>query len=269
METTDTTSTTTFSPFALISVLTALSSALACVVTSILTYAISPGLAVIIAFLPIFGIAAVVTGMLALRQISASEGVIAGRPAALVGLFLGLIMTVLQGAFSVGVFATYSALRTDLAPAVDAFVVPLMADDLDAARAGLGPATSGLDDDALRAFAAAINADHGSVSGAAASLDTVLRAAASSREMMSNAQAQTTLTAQPRPVDLVTPAGPTLAWVFLDEASLDAKLVLIDDMLVMSPDGSRGVILRENGPAAEVARLFGATTTQSNTDPTP
>lgn len=242
---------------ALISVVLAVSSAAICVLTTLLAAFVNAQLAIIAAFLPILGIGAAVTGWLALRRIAASSGALSGRPLALLGLFVGLLTTVLQGSFVIGAMINFSAMRVHLVPSMETFFEAAEARDVNKIRTLLSTDAGSISDERILAFARAVRSEQGQVASVDFSVGTMIRG----RQKLMDLAGQTSGNPpadRPHPVE-IHGRRMTLAWVFLDQDAVNAASVRINDLLILGDSGT-ALTLRKDGPAAQLATYFGLNT---------
>ena len=238
------------SPWAAGAALLAAASTAVCVATTLLALFWNAQAAVVVAFLPILGLGAAVAGWLGLRQIAASSGALAGRPLALLGLFVGLLTAVLQGAAVIGALMNFSALKVHLTPAVENFLEASAVGDYPRARTLLSSEAAGISDERLGFFMNGLHAHEGQVATVQASIGTVIRGIETLRGMQVRAD-MTPPDARPLPVDLVG-NGSSLAYIFVNQGAVNSNAVLLDDILILRADGT-SLTLREDGPAAEMA----------------
>lgn len=247
-----------FSPIAALSAVIALASAGACLLSFILSMAVDPMLGAIALPLPLLSLGAVVLSALALRAIGRSEGRVKGRKLALIGLFLGLMLAVIQGAMSGAALASYLPIRRKIVPLAQEVAAAVSRGDLPAARSSMAPAVSQvLSDDRISGFFTGLEASQGDFVRAEFSIDSWIRSRGRIVSAMGGRSTPATQPSEfPKPVELVYARGRLNAYFFIDEAGLGRQEVLLRDVLVFVNDSSLMVLLPD-GPASLWARWFG------------
>ncbi|MCA9309985.1 MAG: hypothetical protein KDA21_02205, partial [Phycisphaerales bacterium] len=196
------------------------------------------------------GLAAAILAWMGLRQIASSQGRLAGRPLALLGLFLGLLTAVLQGAAVIGALMNFSALKVHLIPAVETFLAASEVGDYPKARGLLSAEASGISDDRLAFFHANLTRHEGDIREVDASIQTVIRGIEAMRDLQVPANTPAP-DARPLPLDLMGNQL-TLAYIFVNQDAVNSNAVLLDDIMILRADGT-ALTLREDGPAATMA----------------
>lgn len=229
-----------------------------CVVAAVLTVLISPMAAAVVLGLPLVSALGAGLSLLALRQIVRSGGMIAGKPIALVGLFVGLMAMILQGAMALSAIGSAWAVRSDLVPAVEGFMLAHARGDRTAMRAALGETVSRHVDDArVDWFFAHLRGEFGETRSVRFDFGVMMRATTQLQQAAASVPAGKTVIENPKPVEVVFDRGVALAFVIPDdEAMRQQNRVALGDMLVMWPDGSV-LTLRLDGPATALANRFG------------
>ncbi len=222
--------------------------------------------------LPGFGVLGMGLGGSALLAISHSQGRLRGKPAAAVGILLGLMATALQGAFVAGVVMGWNYYIHDMAPTTARLIERAAAGDVTGARTTLAPdANQALSDEAIQRFAAAAQGAYGNVQGAAARISQVAPAMGRSFRMVRSARRQKGAVAGstfddvvPVPVVLSFALDEAMCWAIFDANALSGapQRALLVDALLQLPDGSF-VALRRDGPAVELARALGLTVSKT------
>ncbi len=253
-----------FSAMALWSFLIAIASVGACLLAAIVSVVVDLRAAATVLVLPLFSLAGAVMGGIALLRIERSGGRLGGRRAALIGLFLGLIATIIQGATAGGALAAYFPVKRHIAPTMESALRAAAAGDLTTASAllGTGPGT-GTGEERISRFLLAIEDRLGPWVEVRFDIGVLAEAA---REVRLGA-ARASAAAQPggdlpKPVVLVHARGAALAFLYPDQAALGRRQVRIVDALVILPhDASAApdaVALSRDGPAAALGKWLGA-----------
>lgn len=210
--------------------------------------------------LPLLGIAAVVLGFTALREIKRASGAMHGRVPALIGVFLGLMLTVVQAAVGMGALRTYMDLRNNLAPSMGRLFIALDRAEDATAQMHLSAADQGPSVAARTAAADELRARFGACRGATFDLRTISQGAALVSTAPKNANVAADI-GLPRSVRLVYERAEPLLLVWLDDDALQKNEVrLRDGMIVLSPDGvspAEALLMRPDGPASKAATALG------------
>lgn len=224
--------------------------------------------------LPGFGVLGMGLGGSALLAISNAQGRLTGKPAAAVGILLGLMVTALQGAIVAGVVMGWNYYIHQMAPTTAALVERAAAGDLAGARATLAPtAQQAVSDEAIQRFGAHAKRVYGDVQGAAVRINRVAPAMGRSFRMVRSARQQSGASSAvfddvvPVPVVLSFTLDEAMCWAIFDADSLDAtpQRALLVDALLQLPDGSF-MALRRDGPAMELAGALGLAVSRTAQD---
>lgn len=221
----------------------------------------------VVCFIPGTGVIAILLGIAALGVIAKSNGRIEGRGAALSGIILGLITTVIWGAISFGMLQGWTYYTKQMVGTGDRFFQAAAAGDFVAARAEMTtPAAEELQDAQLEWFINAISERSGDVVGASTTARTMLE---SFGEVFSQAggsgKPAPNMQVQAGPNDVVVPiavqcaSGSVIAWLVFDEGSLNtggATTPKISDLFMLFGNGDV-IALRHDGPAAAAAAQTG------------
>ncbi len=250
-----------FSGLAAIAFILAILSIAACAIP-FAAASISASLTYAVFAMPVIGLAAACFAFLSTRQIARSNGMIAGKPLALIAMFVGLAVAILQGAFVIGAVRTVAGIRNTLVPVVHEFVSETAQGDDAAARALLAPAVANnLPPAAIIEFNNQLTAQIGTFSKAELNFTDVLAASAALRaRAIPGAQIPAF---DARPVVLLGASGRATAYAFLDETAIEKNTILFVDMLVVLPESDRAITLQPTGPASKVAAALSLSTTGS------
>lgn len=207
--------------------------------------------------LPGMGLIGIGLGAASLGLISKSQGRLAGKPAAVTGIFLGLLVTVVHFAFVVGAVQGWNFYSKQMVPAADTAIASAAAGDYDAARQAMttsaGEATS---DRRFRLFVDEIESRRDAIRGARARIGELFNAFGrvyGSYQGQQSASTQQMQDVVPVPFVIECDQGTTLAWVFFDADALEQQRVEVVDMLALFP-GAEAATLRKDGPARKFAK---------------
>lgn len=240
------------------SFLLALASVAGCLGIGAVAYS-QPGRLVYIAAAPAMGLAAVVLGVTSRRCVVRSGGRLRGRGLATMGLFVGLLASIIPTAFILSALVTLSSLRT-LAPVAERMVLASAAGRADASRGEMSAdARAEVTDARLSALSGVIERSAGAPREADVSVGAVFEARSRVQRAAgagTGVSPETLGELSPKPVVIRCDRGTVIAYVVLDDAALRDGRVLIDDALFLLPDGGC-ITLRADGPAVRVARALG------------
>lgn len=232
----------------------------ACVVTTLITLLVTPSAGAVILVLPLLGFLGAGLSALGLRQIGRSGGRLAGRPIAIIGLLVGLVSAILQGAAGLSALGSVFAVKQEVVPLVDALFLARSRGDESALRSAMGENVARhLQTGRVDWFFESARSRLGGYRGAEFDLgvmsESMRRLAASTK----NARPGATITTSPKPVRLEFERGAVLAFIMLDDEMIRTqKRAAIDDILIMLPDDSV-FALRSQGPARALADRLGLT----------
>lgn len=222
-------------------------------------------LAIPCACLPVVGIVpgilAITLAAISLGLIKNSNGRLSGRTPAITGIFLGLLMVVINGAIALGLAQGYTYYNNTMTPVVDTFMVSASNGDYAAARAELSPAAdSAVTDEQIEIFIRAIETDHGAIRALDTDIGLMIESFANVYQQGSSPSTRTTtnqMTSAPIPFAMTTDQSSLIAVALFDPNSLDTKQPKLLDMMVLIP-GVKAISLRPDGPAfAEGAGAYG------------
>jgi hypothetical protein len=228
--------------------------------------AIASALLAIPCCIPGAGLLAAVLGGVSLGIIRNAHGRLSGRVAAIIGIFLGLFVTVLQLGLGIGAMQAYAFWTNTMAPSVNQLVVSTAQGDITTARAVLtADANADLTDDQLALFVSVIEAEAGPIKEVGTRFEDVFNAFgraykdATSSTQTFNANPSNS-NATPAPFAILCDNGTVLCWAIFDSTTLDkGKTALLVDLMVMVP-GGKAVTLRTDAEAAEIALTMSAQT---------
>jgi len=209
--------------------------------------------------LPGMGIVGIVLGAMSLAFIGKSNGRLSGRPAAIGGIILGLMSTVIWGAIAAGVLQGWRFYVSQMMPVGGEVIAAMQADD-DQALQGLltSDAWSDLSTERIDRFEQVMTAEWGDYQGVETDFGQMWTVFQNSFQAGGNPQGQYNVqTDGPGiPATLVFQNGKTVMWMVLDPDALDQQQVVLHDFVLQLPSGE-WITLREDGPAQKVADGFG------------
>jgi len=208
-------------------------------------------------FVPGMGILGIGLGAASLGFIKQSRGRLSGGPAAITGIFLGLLTSVIWGAIGLGASQAYAFWTNTMRPEAEGFVQDASAGSLDAARARLSSdASKAVADERLTQWIEAVETRIGAVQGVSADLGLLFSTFGEVYGSFQGGQSQPGQTQQniaPVPFALEGQSDQALLWVLFDGDSLDNPPPKIADVLVVV-EGGEAIPLRSDGPAADIAK---------------
>jgi hypothetical protein len=246
----------TTSVLAIVAAGCSLLSVMVCIGAVVAATLIDPGWGAMMIGLPLLGLAGAICGGAALVRIHRAQGALLGRNAALIGLFIGLMSAVVQGAVVGGALATFGAISKHVVPAVTTMAREASAGNADAAAALLSDGARQIAGPArLTEFFGALEAEHGAMVRVSFGLGTI----GAARRVTANATGAPTAAVQaqsPRPVEVAFQNGWTLLYVYVDDAALDQNQVRVMDLLAVDKDGTARALLPD-GPGRVLAQAIG------------
>ncbi len=249
---------------ALGSFLCSLGSVGVCLLAGIISAVVDPRAAGAVLVLPLISLSGAIMGGVALLRIERSGGRLGGRTAALIGLFLGLVATIIQGAVAGGALAAYFPVKRHIVPTMERAMRSAATGDMTATRALLGPASgTELADERLSRFFLAMEDRLGPWTAARFDIGVLVDAAREARAGAARAGGAAPPTGElPKPVVLVFARGEALAFLYPDQAALGKRQVRIADALIILPHDASAipdaVSLMPAGQAAALGKWLGA-----------
>ncbi|MGP1309648.1 MAG: hypothetical protein ACTS27_05570 [Phycisphaerales bacterium] len=205
----------------------------------------------LICCIPGLGVLAVLLGLLGMVSISRSNGRLTGMPAAIVGMALGVLVTVGWVALAVGAGSGLNFWATNITPPLSRMVEAAYDGDVDAFRAEMTVDGAGLitDDEILR-FGQAMRAEFGEYRGMPDSLDEWFQALG---EGFGRSGGQFQGSAQEAvPTVLFTDAGGIAVFGVFDPGGQPSQMFRYKDLFVLLPN-QEVLVLRDDGPATNEA----------------
>lgn len=207
----------------------------------------------ILCCVPGLGLVAALLGIGSLVAIGASNGRVVGRPLAGIGLLLGLIATVLQGAIAVGVVGAYRFYMDEITPIAADLVGAATAGDVAGVRGMLAPAASSdLTDEEILAFGAAVRAAYGETVGPETDFDSLIETIA---EVYAGRQMQPGQMPA-LPVAVRFDRGVRVVHIVPNENAMAHDQIVPDDLYIVL-DSHTALTLRRDGPAHDSALGLG------------
>ncbi|HVZ94923.1 MAG TPA: hypothetical protein VG797_10475 [Phycisphaerales bacterium] len=245
---------------AMVAMFLSLTSVLGCGVIAALFFLLGPASAVGMLVTPALGLAGVTLGGLSLYRIrkAAVQGVLVrGQGMALIGIFVGLMSAVVQGAAAGGALVVWRNAREMMTPSAGRLVMASVQGDIPVARLELMQSST-ISDERLRSFGEMFKNHVGEPRRADLRLSVFVRA---SRELRSAPGAATAQITQdkiaPFPVEIEADRGTPLCYIFLDTDALQRQQqVRIADVLVLLP-GHECITLATDGPARTTGDALG------------
>lgn len=212
------------------------------------------------------GLLAILLGAIALAGIGRSNGRVEGRGAAISGIILGLITTVLWGAAALGVLQGWTYYTKNMVSAGDRFFQAAAQGDYDAVRAEMTTdAAAAVTDEQFAWFISEIESREGEVLGASTSFNTMFNSFGavfgSSRGGGSNGNIKIEQSNDDviAPVAVQCDSGSIIAWFVYDGDSFDdvpeSSPKIVDAFIQFANQDV--LTLRNDGPAARSAELSG------------
>lgn len=206
--------------------------------------------------IPGVGLLSAILGGVSLGLIRKSEGRLSGRAAAIAGIFLGILVTVIQAAIFIGVTQAYTYYSKQMGPVAETFFVSASQGDYDAARDQFtANAQADITDERLASFIQAIQANRGAITGATTGFAELFE---SFGQVYSGSRSHTTVInnqkqdSAPIPFRIDTDTGSFVGVALFDPNTFSAgPLKLVDAMAILP--GAKAVVLREDGPASDFA----------------
>lgn len=212
--------------------------------------------------IPGAGVVAATLGAVSLGFIRNARGRLTGRTAAIIGIFLGVLVTVIQVAVGIGVSQAWTYYAKTMAPVAETFFVSASQGDFAKARSTLASdAASTLSDDDIASFIRAVELQVGEVRSISTDFGFMMKSfervySGGSSPPQTNTQ---NMNVAPVPFALETSTGSAIIVAVYDISSAKSSSPVLADMLVLIP-GVRAVALLPDGPARrQAAPAYGVT----------
>lgn len=248
-----------YSPWAAMSLVLVLVSFGGCLVSMGLAYFLTPTAGLAMFALPLIALAAVVTGIIGLRQVNRSGGRVGGRNASMIGVIVGIGLTALQGAVVIGATIFWFAISNNIKPAMQAFADASAQGNWAEVRGMLTTETGeAVSDGRLASFWDSIEPtdDPGARAEASFGVEVLLE----TREALARggtSSNQATIDEAMFPVRYTWADGSgSMVYVFADADALQNNSVELVDLLVVVGEGEV-VTLLPDGPAKETSEMVG------------
>jgi hypothetical protein len=201
--------------------------------------------------IPGLSVLAVLLGLLGLFTISRSNGRLTGMPAAIVGMALGVLVTVGHVVLAMGVGSGLNFWATNITPPVARFVEAAYAGDVAAARAELTPAGAGqVTDEEIIRFGQALRQEFGEFRGMPDGLGEWMQAVGEGFGRSGNNFQGSSQVAVP--TVLKTDSGGIAIFGVFDQGGQPSQVFRFEDIFVLLPN-SESLTLRDDGPARKEA----------------
>jgi len=205
-----------------------------------------------------FSALGVLLGALSLSAIKKARGQLGGRVAAIIGVMLGLIVSVIQIYFILGMVTQAVFYINQQVPNAERMAAAIRAADIPAARAELGAgADAAIDDERLEWFMAELPNRLGNVDavvpvGINEYLDTMEKLGVAS------AAVPRLEFGQVMPFVIIHDGRRSLCWIIFDRTDMPQNISSIDDIVIFLP-GDEVITLRADGLGKSLAEATGAT----------
>ncbi len=209
--------------------------------------------------LPGMGVIGIVLGAMSLSFIGKSGGRLSGRPAAIGGIILGLMSTVIWGAVFAGSLQAWRFYVTQMMPKGGETIAAVQAGDDQALQTLMtSDALADVSEERIERFARVMTTEWGDYQGVESDIGRMWTIFQQSFRAGSNPQGQVNVQVdgQPVPATLVFQNGTTVMWMVLDPDELKQQQVVLRDFVFQLPGGD-WITFREDGPAQKVADGFG------------
>lgn len=215
----------------------------------------------LICCIPLLGVISIVFGAASLLLIGRSNGRLTGKGAAIGGLIVGIMTTVIWGAIGAGTLQGWTFYSKQMVPVGEAAMFAVNQEDVPGLRALLNAeADADLTDEQILAFMAACKLEMGAVGGASRDPGTIWESFIETfKRSQGNNQGgggQFDEEVAPTPIGIETANGKYLIWTLFDATTLngqqDRKLA---DIMVMQ-DGKNGFALRDDGPGKDMCNAM-------------
>jgi hypothetical protein len=205
----------------------------------------------IVCCIPGMGVLAVLLGLLGMLSISRSNGRLTGMPAAVVGMALGVLVTVGQVVLAMGAGSLYNAYMVNMTPPIVNIVDGAIAGDVTAVRAEMTIGAAGqITDEEIVAFGRAFEEAYGpnaTLPGGFAEWVSAIGEGFARSGAQIQGQAQSVV-----PVAIMTDAGGVVIFGSFDPGGQPTRVFTYADLFVLLPNGE-ALMLRDDGPAMKEA----------------
>ena len=210
---------------------------------------------------PMLGVISIVLGASSLLLIGRSNGRLTGRGAAIAGLIVGIMTTVIWGAVGAGTLQGWTFYQKQMIPVGETAMLAVNQNDIAAMRGLLNAtADSDLTDEQILVFMDVCEQEMGTINGAArdpgAILSSFIETVRRSQGNNSGGGGSFDEPITPAPMGIEASGGNFFVWFLFDKTTLsgqsDPKLV---DIMVMQ-DGRYGFTLRDDGPGRDMGNMM-------------
>ncbi len=212
----------------------------------------------IICCIPGLGVLGVLLGLLGMMSISRSNGRLTGMPAAVVGMALGVIVTVGWVALGIGAGSAYNFWQVNITQPMSRLIEGSYAGDVTAVRTEMTVGGAGqVTDEEIIAFGKAMDAEFGAFQGMPSSFEETVKAIGEgfSRAQGGNQQVGGGSSQSAVPMTLITDSGGVMIFGVFDPGGQPSQAFHYEDLFVLLP-AAEALTLRDDGPArTEAIRL--------------
>lgn len=206
--------------------------------------------------IPGLSVLAVLLGLLGMLSITRSHGRLSGMPAAVVGMALGVLVTVGHVVLAMGAGSAYNFWQVNVTQPMANFVESAYAGDVTAARTELSVAAQGLaTDEEILNFAAALRREFGEFQGPPVSVGELVEGVWEGFARSQNSRAGSSNQAVPSTLYFDNGAIAIFGVIDAGAGGQPTQQFRFADFFVLLPN-AEALIFRDNGPARnEVIRL--------------
>jgi hypothetical protein len=204
----------------------------------------------LICCIPGLGVLGMILGLVGVINISRSRGRLTGMPAAIVGIALGVIVTVAWVALGVGAGSAYNFWQVNITAPMSRLVESAYQGDVAAVRAEMTLGAQGqITDEEIHRFGQAMRAEFGEFRGMPTSLQETFKAIGEGFSRAQGKQVQSGGSSQSAvPMTLLTDNGGIVVFGVFDAQGQPSQVFRYQDLFVLLPN-MEALLLRDDGPA--------------------
>lgn len=207
----------------------------------------------IVCCIPGMGVLGVLLGLLAMWTITRSEGRLTGMPAAVIGMALGVLVTVGWVVTAMGAGSAYNMWQVNITRPMANFVEAAYAGDVTAARTELSVSAQGLaTDEEILNFAAALRSEFGGFQGPPASVRELIQGVWEGFARSQNSQAGSSNQAIPSTLYFDKGAIAIFGVIDAGTGGQPSQQFQFADFFVLLPN-AEALTFRDDGPAVKEA----------------
>ncbi len=214
----------------------------------------------IICCIPGMGVLGVLLGLLGMMSISRSNGRLTGMPAAVIGMALGVLVTVGWVAIGIGAGSAYNFWQVNITQPMSRLIEGAYAGDVTAVRTEMTVGGAGqVTDEEIIAFGKAMDAEFGPFQGMPSSFEETVKAIgegfsrAQGGQQVGGGSSQSAV-----PMTLITDSGGVAIFGVFDPGGQPSQVFRYEDLFVLLP-AAEALTLRDDGPAKTEAIRLGFT----------